>query len=254
MADLDGSSDSSPGEGEKTVPQEEFDRLLGERLEPERRKQAALEADNAALRERLTAVEVSQQAKAPAAEKSKEILSRAVLQEAVDSGTISQSRMDARLEEQAKWKDDKLREEIRNEALQAVRQESASAAIETQIGMYGPEPFQSGHEKHQRLTTEFQALVALGHDPTSRATTVTALRSAFGPPETPRQIEREREPSQETVSGGGAGGGGDEGDLMSKLPKERLEHYEKMLVIGQFKNRGVVNAMLKRGEARRAAG
>ncbi len=137
-----------------------------------------------------------------------------------------------------------------NAAAAVVNTASRQSAVEGEIQRYiaaVPAMSKAGSEQHQRLQNEYNFLLSVGDKKEDVATTLKAMRTAFGPinaVEAAAPRSRDAESHQEINSGGGDGGdapGADGGSAPKGMPRDQVDHYDRMIKQGVYQNWGQIN-------------
>lgn len=161
--------------------------------------------------------------------------SRQQLQQGVEQGIINEDQMVAQLQLQE-------REQIKQEAVQAIRDEQRQQSLQQQVNQYhtlAPGWNQPGSAAFQKANAEYQRLLTRGFA-ANTITTLTALEHAFGTPDriqaarTSANLTRDGRPSAPAITRRGTTQPSTRVDVLKKLPKDQLEAYNYGIQQGHY--------------------
>jgi len=164
--------------------------------------------------------------------------SRQQLQQGVEQGIINEDQMVAQLQLQE-------REQIKQEAVQAIRDEQRQQSLQQQVNQYhslAPGWNQPGSAAFQKANAEYQRLLTRGFA-ADNLTTLTALEHAFGTPDriqaarTSANLTRDGRPSAPAITRRGTTQpSAKRVDPVTKLDRDSQQLYRKLINDGVYKN------------------
>jgi len=238
----DGSGKFVPPSDGSWIPKVRHD----EAVNAERGRVARLEAELAALR-------LAQQRQPEKDEEPAKRYTKAELNAAVSSQTITADQAD---EIWAKQIREDAKREVKAEVLGIVEANLAQERVGTDLEEYkrlAPEIMEDGSETRQRVREEFDYLVSMGHagkveDPKTLQTQLLAIRAVLGPIDKLRTAKSARRDTESHEETGGASAGGQRRQAKSawdSLDKRQKDYYEAKIRDGMYKDKAAVEAELK---------
>lgn len=189
--------------------------------------------DRARLEGRLQAAEARvNQPPAASAEATPKTFTRTELQGMVDSGTITETEMQDRLEaqrdlSQRQWLTEELDKRDARNRVETTLQSDMQHYVENVEGI-----LDEGSTNREKLRAEHAYLLKIGHED-NESTRLAACRAAFGPPQKIRETTV-REPHQETGSPTPAGLGTSVEGWKKGLSRDQVAFQEKKLGMGYY--------------------
>lgn len=176
---------------------------------------------------------------------------RAELEDHVMNGKISEAERDRILDDQAARKIQRTVEETVTTTVQTQeRLRDTLKTIDRYTGVV-PDLLKEGSAQRDRVRKEFEALLDMGDDPTSKVTELKALRSVYGPIDD-LEAGKSRAPNRETHQEGGSGQGGDDSSRSgtkdgppSGLSSREKAYYQDRIVKGIYPDWAAVTKELK---------
>jgi hypothetical protein len=215
------------------------------------------EAAMVAMRAEFEAFKAGAKSSSPQQDQPKRY-TRTELKAAVSAEQITQDQADDIWAKQVK-------EEARDEALAAVRDDASRRTQQEQIDndlteykRLAPEIRDKSSDKFEQISAEFQYLVKRG-SPNNLATELAAIRAVLGPLDKLKTAKAERRAENHEEQSGGEGKGEKQKagkKLVDTLSPREKKHYEGMIDKGHYKDWAAVEAELgfARPEVRRRQG